>query len=1141
MAKELARYWELGWVAFPISLKWNDTREKKELIPPKDWQKLTVTSAQNLPPRNAVAIQTGGSSGIVVVDVDNVDGWQQILVQEGESAPETVTARSQRGGYHYYFQRSEKVADLKSTSALLGGCVDVRNQGGMIIAPPSAFQVPGESTPRTYSWFEGKSPWDRDLAEMPAWLENALRTSGGGTRNVSASGFALDDVVNTPEIVKDFILEHFGIVPAWIGGTKYLESGGYAVSTTILDCCFKKAAHRSNHQYLYVSAKGEMSRRCHGGGCREKRWGVCTVPESVGRALKSLFPSKQIVDPQLVELACKEAVLHVNDTISGNANMAMALKRDSSGFEGPLTQFYDRECCFVCGKGALVATTSCVGLVIACDNRSCSFKLPETGEGISIQTQKYANLGKFFAIIQQLNVANSTYDYESGSAVEMPSLFLGDEVVVRENAEYNTLILDALDGSDSSLAGLFAYIHRGKIVFASEDRWYIFRGHRWVCRKMHSLTKLIDDPLTSEFRLTLTAALAAYKNSSVKDKEAKVKRIMLTLQSMKSDSKQSLIFSQCRKEGLLGDVEGKFLDKLDSNPLLLGFENGVYDLSTHTFRAGKPEDFLTMSVGYDFDPTLMGRVDTRREVEEFFSQVFPDPDVRRYVLLFLTSALEGYNKEHRFHFAHGSSGRNGKGVLMKIMECALGKYAVSVNSALICGKSSDANSATPQLSLMANKRFAYMSEVEAGARINEELFKRLSGGDRLQTRRLYEEMREVDNTTKMLMCCNDLPKIDGSKQANVPRIVIIPFVSRFKEGPCDPLKIEYPVDRTLEARVDGWKQVMMGILLEFHKVYSREGLGQLPAVMKRVKVEYLGANDPNSLLEQYVRERLVSEGEGVGSEDLLTDYRRWEKDMGVTHPQSAKTRVMIQLFDKLLISEDRLRKKDDIEKGSNVRRYGRERKAGYAGWTLRIEGMSRSKGSRAVTSMIAENVSHAEWTLETRTNVHNAVKERDWMNNVPASILSGVVAEAQVKNHLCKGVYSDWRQLIHQNTQVSTATRADMLSCFTERECSVLAAVQKIKELTDLHCWEAPTSNFRMVTTNRGEVTGRVDFHGRSGSTMYILETKFSASDLTPGNRHCRQMELYWQWGVAQLGVEKCLMLFYNIRTGVLEMGSFQS
>ena len=33
---------------------------------------------------------------------------------------------------------------------------------------------------------------------------------------------------------------------------------------------------------------------------------------------------------------------------------------------------------------------------------------------------------------------------------------------------------------------------------------------------------------------------------------------------------------------------------------LLGFNNGVYDTRTKTFKDGTPDDYITKSVGYDF-------------------------------------------------------------------------------------------------------------------------------------------------------------------------------------------------------------------------------------------------------------------------------------------------------------------------------------------------------------------------------------------------------------------------------------------------------------------------------------------------------------------------------------------------------------
>ena len=46
--------------------------------------------------------------------------------------------------------------------------------------------------------------------------------------------------------------------------------------------------------------------------------------------------------------------------------------------------------------------------------------------------------------------------------------------------------------------------------------------------------------------------------------------------------------------------DDKFLRKLDANPYLVGFENGIYDLKDQKLRPGTPNDYVSLSTGYDY-------------------------------------------------------------------------------------------------------------------------------------------------------------------------------------------------------------------------------------------------------------------------------------------------------------------------------------------------------------------------------------------------------------------------------------------------------------------------------------------------------------------------------------------------------------
>ena len=44
----------------------------------------------------------------------------------------------------------------------------------------------------------------------------------------------------------------------------------------------------------------------------------------------------------------------------------------------------------------------------------------------------------------------------------------------------------------------------------------------------------------------------------------------------------------------------EFIDKVDANPKLLCFNNGVYDFEHKIFRKGKPDDYLSKSTNINY-------------------------------------------------------------------------------------------------------------------------------------------------------------------------------------------------------------------------------------------------------------------------------------------------------------------------------------------------------------------------------------------------------------------------------------------------------------------------------------------------------------------------------------------------------------
>ena len=131
-----------------------------------------------------IAIATGAISGLVVLDIDLNKGGDTGLARLEQSyctLPETVQQLTGIGG-HYIFAHPGR--PVKNSVETLGPGLDIRGDGGYIIAPPSL-----HATGRLYAWEVTHQPEDTPLASCPDWLLALLATtpdSKGPTINASA-------------------------------------------------------------------------------------------------------------------------------------------------------------------------------------------------------------------------------------------------------------------------------------------------------------------------------------------------------------------------------------------------------------------------------------------------------------------------------------------------------------------------------------------------------------------------------------------------------------------------------------------------------------------------------------------------------------------------------------------------------------------------------------------------------------------------------------------------------------------------------------------------------------------------------------------------------------------------------------------
>ncbi len=113
-------------------------------------------------PDAAIGIPTGAINSIVVLDVDKDDDKFIDGVMSLKSFPElppTRTVRTPRGGKHFYFKHPGGI--IKNSTSKIGPGLDIRGDGGYVIAPPSR-----NGNGQDYS-VKVNGP----IANLPKWLE----------------------------------------------------------------------------------------------------------------------------------------------------------------------------------------------------------------------------------------------------------------------------------------------------------------------------------------------------------------------------------------------------------------------------------------------------------------------------------------------------------------------------------------------------------------------------------------------------------------------------------------------------------------------------------------------------------------------------------------------------------------------------------------------------------------------------------------------------------------------------------------------------------------------------------------------------------------------------------------------------------
>lgn len=194
-----------------------------------------------------------------------------------------------------------------------------------------------------------------------------------------------------------------------------------------------------------------------------------------------------------------------------------------------------------------------------------------------------------------------------------------------------------------------------------------------------------------------------------------------------------------------------------------------YTVSVDALSAHFREDWITAVL-----PVEWNGMDAKAEKWlRFLAEMLPDEAKRRTVQQFSGVGLLGIPLQ--FVMFHYGLGANGKSVFLETLSRIFGPgLSVGLPRESIVGSGDrSAGSASPDLVRLYGKKMVRILEVKGDVPLQEDLIKRLTGGEAFPVRTLFKGYFEFQNFAAAHMSGNNFPTIDGTDNGIWRRLLVV--------------------------------------------------------------------------------------------------------------------------------------------------------------------------------------------------------------------------------------------------------------------------------------------------------------------------------------------------------------------------------
>ena len=375
------------------------------------------------------------------------------------------------------------------------------------------------------------------------------------------------------------------------------------------------------------------------------------------------------------------------------------------------------------------------------------------------------------------------------------------------------------------------------VVFTGRDKdikGYLYNGVYWRPLSLNN-NEIIKEHFVNLYEFFMIE----FEKIKFEFDDLESKHILSNIKSLDSSVRRKSVLDVLKQEYYQVDI------KWNTNPYLFTFEDCIFDLETYSFIEPYKEQYINISTGYTY--YLDGQDEEYEEetkyIIDFIGSIMETDEEKKFLLTSLSTFMMDGNREEKMYFWLGK-GRNGKGTLNELLRNSFGNYYGILDINYWINQSKSENAPNANISNLQYKRLINTDEV--GEQDNSkphqflsDKFKRITGGDTITARGLYEKTQTEFKMGKCIIQTNIMPVITNIDDPNNISLRERPIIIKFKYSFVEDTEL-HSDNHYLRKRDSNIKSLFqqpryirafIRLLIKYFLIYKQEGL-ILPASIK---------------------------------------------------------------------------------------------------------------------------------------------------------------------------------------------------------------------------------------------------------------------------------------------------------------------